>query len=52
MSPAQGESGGQPLGGGKPVTTTIIKRCPDGRELVIRSNGRYGCAKDVIPPNE
>jgi len=42
----------QPLGGGRPVSTTIIKRCPDGRELVIRVDGRYGCAKDIVPPND
>ena len=36
----------------KPVTTTIIKRCPDGYELVIRSGGRRGCAKDIVPPND
>ena len=42
----------QPLGGGKPVTTTIIKRCADGRELVLRVNGTYGCAKDVVPLND
>jgi hypothetical protein len=40
-----------PLGGGKPVTTKVIKRCSDGRELVLRADGRYGCAKDVVPPN-
>lgn len=39
-------------GGGKAVTTTIIKRCTDGRELVLRANGRYGCAKDIVPPND
>ena len=43
---------GQPLGGGKPVTTTTIKRCPDGRELVVRVNGALGCAKDIVPPND
>jgi hypothetical protein len=42
----------QPIGGGKPVTTTIIKRCPDGRELVVRANGSRGCAKDIVPPND
>lgn len=41
----------QPLGGGKPVTTTTIKRCPDGRELVVRLNDALGCAKDIVPPN-
>ncbi len=43
---------GQPLGGGKPVTTTTIKRCPDGRELVVRVNGALGCAKDIVPPKD
>jgi hypothetical protein len=38
--------------GCQPVTTKIIKRCPDGRELMIRANGRYGCAKDIVPPND
>lgn len=33
----------------KPVPTTVIKRCPEGFELVLRVNGRRGCAKDVIP---
>lgn len=42
----------QLLGAGKPMATTIIKRCPNGRELVIRANGSYGCAKDIVPPNE
>jgi hypothetical protein len=36
----------------KSVTTKIIKRCPDGYELVIRSGGRRGCAKDVLPAND
>jgi hypothetical protein len=27
------------------VTTKIIKRCPDGYELVIHRGGRRGCAK-------
>ena len=45
-------AGSQPLGGGKPVTTTKIKRCPDGRELVVRVNGALGCAKDIVPPND
>src|ERR1700722_3471261 len=39
----------QPLATGKPVTTTTIKRCPDGYELVVRADGRRGCAKDVVP---
>ena len=43
---------GAPLGGGKPVTTTIIRRCPEGYELVTRANGRRGCAKDIVPPND
>jgi hypothetical protein len=48
----QPESQNQPLGGGKPVTTTTIKRCPDGYELVVRVDGRRGCAKDIVPANE
>ena len=48
----QGTSSDRPLGGGKPVKTITIKRCPDGYELVIRTNGRRGCAKDVVPANE
>jgi len=50
--PRQYDGNCQPLGGGKAVTTTKIKRCPDGRELVIRANGAYGCAKDIVPPND
>ena len=46
------EGNAQPLGGGKPVTTTIIKRCPNGRELIVRANGAFGCAKDIVPPND
>jgi len=42
----------KPLGDSKPVTTTIIKRCPDGYELVTRANGRHGCAKDIMPTND
>ncbi len=42
----------RPLGDPRPVTTTIIKRCPDGYELVIRVNGRRGCAKDIVPTND
>jgi hypothetical protein len=42
----------QPLGGGKPVGTTIIRRCPEGYELVTRVDGRRGCAKDILPPND
>ena len=41
-----------PLGGGKPVTTTTIKRCPEGYELIIRANRQQGCAKDIVPTNE
>jgi hypothetical protein len=43
---------GGPLGGGKPVTTTTIRRCPEGYELVTRANRRRGCAKDIVPPND
>lgn len=50
-SQRQSDAEGRPVGGGKAVTITIIKRCPDRRELVIRANGAYGCAKDVVPPN-
>jgi len=50
--PPSSPGDGQPLGGGKPVTTTTIKRCPDGRELVVRVNGALGCAKDIVPPND
>lgn len=39
----------KPIGGGKTVTTTIIKRCPDGYELVMRVNGQLGCAKNIVP---
>lgn len=42
----------QPIGGGKPVTTTIIRRCPAGYELVVRAGGRPGCARDIVPPND
>lgn len=42
---------GRPLGGGKSVTTTIIRRCPEGYELVTRANGRLGCAKGIVSPN-
>jgi hypothetical protein len=42
----------EPASRPKPVTTTIIKRCPDGYELVIRTGGRWGCAKDIVPPND
>jgi hypothetical protein len=43
---------GRPLGGGKPVTTTTVRRCPEGYELVTRVNGRRGRAKDIVPPND
>ncbi len=42
----------KPLGAPKPVTTTTIKRCPHGYELVVRANGRPGCAKDIVPTND
>jgi len=42
----------QPHATGKPVTTTTIKRCPEGYEFVTRANGQPGCAKDVVPANE
>jgi hypothetical protein len=42
----------QPFGDPKAVTTTVIKRCRDGYELVTRANGRAGCAKDILPPND
>jgi hypothetical protein len=42
----------QPIGGGRPVKTTTIRRCPDGYELVTRVNGQRGCARDILPPNE
>jgi hypothetical protein len=52
QTPSLDESAtGRPLGGGKPVTTTTIRRCPDGYELVARANGRRGCAKDIVQPN-
>lgn len=43
---------GQPPGRPKSVTTTIIKRCPEGYELVVRANGQRACAKDIVPANE
>ncbi len=53
QTPSLDESAtGRPLGGGKPVTTTTIRRCPEGYELVTRANGRRGCAKDIVPPND
>jgi hypothetical protein len=36
----------------KPVTTTTIKRCPEGYEPVTRYNGQHACAKDFVPLNE
>jgi hypothetical protein len=36
----------------KPVSTTKIKPCPDGYELVTRHNGQHACAKDLMPANE
>jgi hypothetical protein len=45
-------SAAQPHAVGKPVTTTTIRRCPDGYELVIRADGRRGCAKDILPAND
>jgi len=42
----------EPHATGKPVTTTTIKRCPEGYELVYRINGvERGCAKDIVPTN-
>jgi hypothetical protein len=53
QAPSQDESAaGEPPGGGKAVTTTIIKRCPGGYELVTRANGRRACAKDIMPPSD
>jgi hypothetical protein len=40
------------LGGGKPLATTKIQRCPAGWELVMRVNGRLGCAKYIVPPSD
>jgi hypothetical protein len=39
----------EPHATGKPVTTTKIKRCPEGYELVYRVE--RGCAKDIVPTN-
>jgi hypothetical protein len=51
-APGQGCSHGSPPRViGKPVTTTTIKRCPEGYELVTRANGQPGCAKDIVPAN-
>jgi len=36
----------------QPVTTTTIRRCPEGYEVVSRANGRPGCAKGILPANE
>jgi hypothetical protein len=33
-------------------TTNKQQRCLDGYELVIRANGRRGCAKDVVPASD
>lgn len=41
-----------PIGGGRPVAEKIIKRCPDGYELVMRVNGQLVCAKDIVPVQE
>jgi hypothetical protein len=41
----------EPHATGKPVTTTTIKHCPEGYELVTRANGVPGCAKDIVPTN-
>ena len=42
----------EPHATGKPVATTIIRRCPEGYELVYRINGvERGCAKDIVPTN-
>jgi hypothetical protein len=42
----------EPHATGKPVTTTKIKRCPEGYEFVTRANGQPGCAKDIVPIND
>jgi hypothetical protein len=42
----------QPHAVGRPVTTTTIKRCPEGYELIIRANGQPGWAKDIVPTYE
>jgi hypothetical protein len=42
----------EPHATSKPVTTTKIRRCPEGYELVYRVNGvERGCAKDIVPTN-
>jgi hypothetical protein len=51
QTPSQDERN-QSSGGGKPVTTTIIRRCPEGYELVIRANGRRGCATNIVPTTD
>ena len=48
--PEQANSQDAPMA--KPVTTTTIKRCPEGYEPVTRYNGQHACAKDLIPLNE
>jgi hypothetical protein len=51
QAPQRPQVDARPIGG-KPVTTTIIKRCPDGYELIMRVNGQLGCAKDIVPVQE
>jgi hypothetical protein len=42
-----------PHAAGKPVTTTKIRRCPEGYEVIYRADGRErGCAKDIVPTND
>lgn len=49
---AQDAKDSEPHATGKPVTTTKIRRCPEGYELVYRVNGvERGCAKDIVPTN-
>jgi hypothetical protein len=52
VAPVDSATAGQPIGRGRPVTTTTIKRCPDRYELVTRANGQRGCATDILPTNE
>jgi hypothetical protein len=42
----------QPHAVGKPVTTTTIRPCPDGYQIVTLVNGQRACAKDIVPANE
>lgn len=35
---------------GASVTNSTAPKCDDGREIVMRESGSYGCAKDVIEP--